>query len=391
MILFTHFILYLICAYLVINVLYVFIFSMAGVLGKKKVYPVSAEKNRFIILIPAYKGDEVILSTAKLCFNQNYPRELYDVLVISDRLREATVLELRKSGLQVLEVQFEVSTKAKALNAALRSLPVGIYDYAVILDIDNIMHPDFLYRINNSLFDRKLVVQGHRTAKNLDTDFAILDAASEEINNTIFRKGHEVLGLSCALIGSGKAMQYEKLRQLMAEIEAVGGFDKEMEVRLLSARERIYYVEDAVIYDEKVRLPEVFENQRKRWMSAQLFYLRKYAFDAVKSLLLRANVDYFDKMVQFILLPRVLLMLVTLLFALLTLIFPGFFPAEGLWRMLPCLVLVSLVAATPSRLRNFKSFLALKAIPKAALILFFNFFRLKGANKKFIHTPHSSG
>jgi hypothetical protein len=48
-------------------------------------------------------------------------------------------------------------------------------------------------------------VQGHRTAKNTNNSWAILDAISEEINNNIFRKGHRVLGLSSAIIGSGMA------------------------------------------------------------------------------------------------------------------------------------------------------------------------------------------
>jgi len=35
---------------------------------------------------------------------------------------------------------------------------------------------------------------------------ALLDGISEEINNNIFRKGHQTLGLSSALIGSGMAL-----------------------------------------------------------------------------------------------------------------------------------------------------------------------------------------
>lgn len=52
-------------------------------------------------------------------------------------------------------------------------------------------------------------VQTHRIAKNMNNDMALLDAVSEEINNTIFRLGHAKLGLSAALIGSGMAFRYD--------------------------------------------------------------------------------------------------------------------------------------------------------------------------------------
>lgn len=67
------------------------------------------------------------------------------------------------------------------------------YDVAMILDADNVMEQGVLYQMNEAFNHGFLAVQGHRMAKNLNTDFAILDAISEEINNKIFRKGHRVL------------------------------------------------------------------------------------------------------------------------------------------------------------------------------------------------------
>jgi cellulose synthase/poly-beta-1,6-N-acetylglucosamine synthase-like glycosyltransferase len=69
-------------------------------------------------------------------------------------------------------------------------------------------------------------VQGHRTAKNTNNSWAILDAISEEINNNIFRKGHRVLGLSSAIIGSGMAFRYNYFKALMSTVTAVGGLIK---------------------------------------------------------------------------------------------------------------------------------------------------------------------
>ena len=41
---------------------------------------------RFLVLFPAYKEDRVIVSTIRSFLKQEYPKEMYDVLVISDQM-----------------------------------------------------------------------------------------------------------------------------------------------------------------------------------------------------------------------------------------------------------------------------------------------------------------
>ena len=41
-------------------------------------------QRRFLVLFPAYKEDRVIVSTIRSFLKQEYPKEMYDVLVISD-------------------------------------------------------------------------------------------------------------------------------------------------------------------------------------------------------------------------------------------------------------------------------------------------------------------
>lgn len=384
-----HLLLAIITLYISVNVIYIFIFSLICAFARPSKSQKNTKQNRFILFFPTYKGDAVILNSVKESWNQNYPKSHYSIFVIADHLKPETIVELRENGAEVLEVHFENSTKSKSLNAALNVIDPNKYDYAVILDIDNVMHPDFLDNINNSLTNNALIVQGHRVAKNLDTDMAVLDALSEEINNGIFRKAHVQVGLSSALIGSGIAMRFKEFKALMNEIQAVGGFDKEMEVRLLKAGQKIGYAEDALVYDEKVQDAAIFENQRKRWLSAQFHYLQLNFFDSLKDLLMKGNTDYFNKVFQFMLLPRVLLLGLTFVFAFLAFLFPALFGSRPFLLNSPLIVLLSLFLATPKYMRTRRSLLALKQIPLTMLVLFRTLFRLKGANKTFIHTPHS--
>jgi cellulose synthase/poly-beta-1,6-N-acetylglucosamine synthase-like glycosyltransferase len=367
--------------------LYLLIFAVAGRIRLSQNLPENPPCSRFAVLIPAYKEDAVILTTAREARNQNYPADRYDIVIIADSLKPETLAELNQLPVTIVRVAFTNSTKAKAINKAIDELP-GHYDSVIVLDADNIMAPDFISKINQVLQSGKVVVQGHRVARNENTSFALLDAISEEINNHIFRKGHRVLGLSAALIGSGIGFDYRFHKEIMKKVHAIGGYDKELELRILKAGHRIAYVEDAYVYDEKVQNARTFDRQRRRWLAAQWHYFRHFIFDALYNLVTRANVDYMDKVLQFIMPPRVLLLGCSILLTLLSLL-----PADS--RLFPVSLVVlfitvsALVLATPSRFFNRRTLAALATLPQGFWLLFSALFKLRNVNKKFIHTEHS--
>ena len=131
--------------------------------------------------------------------------------VISDHMQPETNEYLRTLPITLLTPTFEKSSKAKAMQYAINEVK-GDFDNVVILDADNVVRPEFLSQLNIlcSIYD---VIQCHRCAKNANNDVAVLDGASEEINNTIFRKAHNRLGLSSALIGSGMCFNYELFKK----------------------------------------------------------------------------------------------------------------------------------------------------------------------------------
>lgn len=370
---------------LALNIFYMAFYAVLGLFYPKENYPVRAEKLRFCIFIPAYKGDEVILNTAEETRKQNYPSDRFDVVVIADSLQKETIQKLKQMNLHVVEVAFENSTKGKSLNAALEVYGKESYDYAIVLDIDNIIEPLFLEKINSALAKGQLVLQAHRLAKNSDTKFSVLDGASEEINNHIFRKGHKVAGLSAALIGSGKAVQFDFFKSIMRDITAVGGFDKQMEVLIISQRVKIDYAHEILVYDEKVQLPEVFQNQRKRWLSAQLTFMRKYAFSGIVKSLLTFNLDYLDKSFQLLLLPRLINLGMSLIFCAV-----WFLDASWgqLFINLFLLQIFALFISVPRKYYSIDALKALMSLPYSFVLMFLNLFKLRGADKKFIHTPH---
>ena len=385
---------YVVFIYFAIAAVYVLIFSFAAVFPPRKSKEKANAMRKMAVLIPGYKEDAVIVDVATDALDQEYPKELFDVVVIADSFQNETINALKALPIKLVEVSFEKSTKSKALNKAMETIGDN-YDVAVILDADNLMASDFLSKINHSFNCGFKVVQGHRVAKNLNTHFAVLDAISEEVNNQIFRKGHRNLGLSSALIGSGMAFDYHLFKSIMANVNAIGGFDKELELKLLRDKIKIEFLNNALVLDEKVQKPEVFSNQRKRWLSAQFIYFRRYFFSGLKHLIVRGNIDFFDKVYQMVSPPRVLLLGLT---TLLTLFYGvvAFLPwAQNnlalqfeLWLIVTVMVFASFALSVPKSFYNKKTFIAVFSLPKAFILMLLSLFRLKGANKKFIHTAH---
>jgi cellulose synthase/poly-beta-1,6-N-acetylglucosamine synthase-like glycosyltransferase len=376
-----------------LSTLYIFVFSFAGLFYRQPKYKVAASLKKMVVLIPGYKEDEVIVEVAHAALQQDYPAEYFDVVIIADSFESSTLVKLREMPVKVIEVTFEKSTKSKALNKAMELLE-SEYEIAVILDADNVMASDFLSKINAQFELNFMAVQGHRTAKNLNTSLAVLDAVSEEINNHIFRKGHRVLGLSSAIIGSGMAFRYHFFREIMSTVTAIGGFDKEIELKMLKAGHTIAYLDDAYVYDEKVQKAEVFSNQRRRWLSAQVHYFRQDFMNSLKDLILKGNFDYFDKAIQFVQPPRILLLGAVILFGTFfiaaDLILKIESPHVYLWIVVASACFLSFFFSIPGSYYNLSTARALMSLPKGMLLMLGSLLKIKGANKKFIHTKHTS-
>ncbi len=381
-------ILSLLGGYLLFNVLYLLFFAVAGHRPAPARPPAAAAApRRMCVLMPAYRADAVIEETGPAAVRHQYAGPA-DVHVIADGLRPATVQALRQRGAGVVEVAFAKSTKGKALLAALNELPRQAYDVAVILDVDNEMAPGFLARVNEAFAAGYRVVQGHRTAKNLDSPFAVLDACNEEINNHIFRQGHARLGMSSALIGSGMAFEYGYLHELLQDIGDTPGEDKELDFRVLKDRVKIAYLPEAYVYDEKIPNSKVFATQRTRWLATQQEFLFKYFGEGLRQLG-RGNLDFFDKILQSMLLPRVLLLGVLGGLLGLSLLWPVG-PGPGFWLALLLGTGAALLLALPARLYTRQVGRAVLHLPIALGAMLLALLQIRKAKTSFMPTPHAA-
>ncbi len=378
---------FIVFIYCTVSVIYLFVFAVASKFYKNNIASATyLPLKKIAVLVPAYKEDGIIIATAQNLLSQDYPSNLFDVYIIADSFKSTTIERLSTLPVHVVKVAFENSSKTKSLNECFRQIK-DQYDIALICDADNMLAKGFLKDINDAFFSGAEAVQGRRVAKNNDTSFALLDGCSEAINNNIFRKGANALGLSSSVIGSGMAFDFDVLRNALANISAISGFDKPLQLKIVESGTKIKYLEDALIFDEKIDNPDAFKQQRKRWLLSQFIYLKKYFFKGC-GYLVKGNVSYFNLAVANNLVPpRAFLIAALPLLCIVAFFITPVTLVAALLIML--LYIAALIVAIPLELKNKNLVTALVQLPKAISLMIFNLFRLKKAKQVFIHTVHT--
>ncbi len=369
------------------NVMYVLFFALASHLPKKTHLPSAiSHQPSFLVLIPAYHEDAVIINTVKSFLQQDYPKALYKLCVISDHMEATTNEQLAALPITLLQPAFDNSSKAKALQYAISDIRLqtsDIYDYVVILDADNIVATDFLSQISQ-IARLDIAIQCHRTAKNANNDIATLDGLSEEINNCIFRRGHNRIGMSSALIGSGMCFDYNWFKTNVAKLNTVVE-DRELESLLMKQGIYIHYAEDIQVLDEKVSNSDNFQRQRLRWMTGQVQALFQMLPDVPKAIIAR-NINYIDKTIQQALIPRsILLALIPLLCVIAT---TSSYIFHLKWWYLFITFCFALYLAIPKQMRRQSLLRKLTSFPALVWKMLLNIIKLDHNNKEFIHTTH---
>ena len=349
-----------------VAVAYPLIYSLASLGTRKSYYPTANKQHKFAILFPAYKEDRVILPVVESFLQQHYPQELYKVIVISDHMQETTNERLAQLPITLLKANFGRDE----------------FDAVVILDADNIVDTNFLLEINK-VFDAGVqAIQAHRTAKNRNTDIAVLDGLSEEVNNSIFRRGHVRLGISSALIGSGMIFNYQWFHDNVKHLVTTGE-DKELEVLLLKQRIFIEFLDEVYVYDEKTQGEKGFYNQRRRWLATQFAQWGR-VFKDLPQAILSGNIDYSDKLIQWVLPPRLILFGGIIVMGSIMQIID--WPLALKWWALFLIMGVTLCLAIPDKLVDDRFKKSINKLPLLFIMMVVNLFRMKGMNKKFVNT-----
>ncbi len=230
----------------------------------------------YLFLIPAYQDKfETLLRNVNAILNLNYPKDKIKIILIADCLDNFNESKLPKI-LKVLKVNLEVHSKINSLKSTLSEIPQEI-DFIVILDSDNIIHPEFLIEVSK-LTDRFKVIQGKRVPLNIYSKFAVIDSLSDLVYEKIDHYYPSLLNLSSTITGSGFVIARNLFLKIIPGINVLGGFDKILQSILTLKNIKIGYAPSAIVYDQKVNTADVYVRQRKRWIYYYFYNAIKYGF-----------------------------------------------------------------------------------------------------------------
>ena len=196
--------------------------------------------------------------------------------------------------------------------------------------------------------------------------------------------GHNNIGMSSALIGSGMCLNFDWFKTHV-HLLSTAGEDREIEKMLLIEHIFIKYAADIDVYDEKVGNEENFQRQRQRWMSAQLNSLLSMMENLPKSII-ELNINYIDKTIQQMLIPRSMLLIGTFIWSLIMSVIALTWALK--WWLLFILTSLSLWIAIPRKMRNGTLAKLITHLPRLTWKMLSNIRHIDRKNREFIHTTH---
>lgn len=236
--------------------------------------PNSATEADYAIIVTAYQQTHQLPALIGSLRRLRYAS--YHIYIVADDCNPSE-LTFEQHKVRVLRPEKVLSSNVRSHFYAIRRF-VRPHERLVIIDSDNLVHPELLHRLNERFDQGFEAVQGVREAKNLDTDLARLDAARDIYYH--FYDGRVLFGAgsSATLAGSGMAFSVALYEQCLGQLTVEGaGFDKVLQAEIVRRGGRIAFAPEAVVYDEKTTGSQQLVGQRARWINTWFRYF-SYGF-----------------------------------------------------------------------------------------------------------------
>lgn len=381
----AYIILYILELIIIFNLIFpmvLFMFWKAGKTSNKQIVCSSVERD-YAIIVTAYKQTDFIPEVVSSILDVNYSN--FIIYIVADNCINDNNLKFTDERIKVLFPKMvlanNISSHFHAINNFVRD-----HDTLMIVDSDNVIHPELINELN-AFFDQGYkAVQGVRMAKNLDTPLSCLDAARDIYYHFYDGKVLFDLGSSATLSGSGMAFDVNLYKRSLTNVVAEGaGFDKVLQFNLVNFEERIAYSNCAIIYDQKTSNSEQLINQRSRWLNTWFKY---FYFGFVLLFKGIKNVNWNQFLFGLILLRPPLFMFLSLamILSFLNLFFNVMMSICLLLSLFTFMVgfLISLMNSKTDK----KIYSALIYIPNFIFFQLISLVKSGGSNKKNVATKH---
>lgn len=263
-------------------------------LKPKKETSVSNKKHKFAVIIAARNEEKVIGNIIDSLKKQNYDKDYYDINVIVNNSTDKTYEVSKKNGANSIKCDEPVKSKGDVLRYIFKKFKNKKFDAYVIFDADNVVHPDFLMHMNNSLNNGYKVAQGFRDSKNYQDNWISGSyTLFFYIQNFFFNLSRKKLNSSASINGTGFMVQKDFIENLNFNPVTLTE-DVELTTVCAIKNEKIDFVKNAITYDEQPTLFKVSLMQRLRWSKGNLQCWKNYHRALLKSFVKNHNLAAVD-------------------------------------------------------------------------------------------------
>lgn len=253
------------------------------------------KKNFFAVIVAARNEENVIGKLIDSLKKQSYPSEYFDIYVIVNNCTDNTAIEAKKAGAKVISCTEKVSTKGEVLKYTFDLFKDNNkIDAYAIFDADNIVHHDFLAKMNDMINSGYSVAQGFRDTKNISDNWLTSSYAILYYFQSLFlNESRYNMGKSSFLNGTGFVIKKEVIDKHGFNPKTVTE-DVEFTAMCAINNEKIGFATDAITYDEQTNSFDVSWKQRKRWSFGTMECLREYFPTLLKKGIKERNFECFD-------------------------------------------------------------------------------------------------
>jgi len=272
--------------------MYYFMIGFCGMWRKKEIKILTPQKT-FAVIVAAHNEEQVIGQLIDNLQTLDYPKELYDIYVIADNCEDHTASIAKEYGAIVCERTSEGNRgKGFALEWMFNKLFTLERQYDAVAD--NLVHPKFLFEMNNRLCKGDKLVQGYLDAKNpYDTWVSGTFAISFWVIDHIWHLAKTNIGLSSVLGGTGMCITTEVLKKHGWGATCLTE-DMEFTMKALAEGIKTTWAHDAIVYDEKPLTFMQSWNQRKRWAQGQFDVAHRFIPKMIKAGIQKRDIRILD-------------------------------------------------------------------------------------------------
>lgn len=287
----------------VVSFLYSMYFTITGLFGfknyHKSMFGRHKPKYKFGILIAGRNEEKVITALILSLQKQKYPKDLFEIFVIPNNCTDKTEEVSKEAGATIIHCDVPVHQKGDALEDTFKKLVKrDDLDAFVIFDADNLVHPDFLARMNDALCEGVEVAQCFRDAKNMSDNWLTGSyTLFYFIQNFFFNRARMNFSGSAAINGTGFMVKKNIVEHGFHTVTITE--DSEFTGQCALRGIQVAFVEEAITYDEHPQSFWASWRQRKRWTSGCLSCLNIYGTRLLKTFLKTGNIACFDMFMMY--------------------------------------------------------------------------------------------